>query len=116
MFNRAWRGLKSQGWMLAVRQAGEPGSRCAYLTADGRRCAWGWVDPEGTANITEGGVGSLHADGVGLAAQLSRDAVDWACALQNAHDRVDPCYGAFRDLKTSMEAFAEEHNLTIPED
>ena len=116
MFDRAWRGLKSQSWEKATTDRGYGGPSCAYLTEDGRRCAWGWIDPEATGALRGDDLtlplAHLRSQGIGLAASLSDEDFTFASELQNAHDDLR----ARGDLKTRLKAFATEHWLTIPED
>jgi hypothetical protein len=110
MFDRAWRGLKSQGWAKSQTIVGGIATACVYLTKDGRRCAWGWVDPEGTSAlpVDDLSVASLRDRGIGLAATLSLADVGFARRLQNAHD----AFGG--SVEDRMRLFATEHKLTIP--
>lgn len=113
MFDRAVRGLRSQGW----RPARVPDTNlCLYKTeVDGVlcRCAWGWVDPEATANPNvEGTLWDLNTDGVGLAAELNIDDLEWARRLQQAHDASQNS----SELQRSMHIFGTESHLTWPED
>ena len=115
MFDRAWRGLRSQGWekSVAARQV-DMGSTCVYLNDKGRRCAWGWVDPDATGALRGRDrampLSSLRSQGIGLAANLSDEDYLFASALQNAHDAIGG------DLEERMRLFAKTRNLTIPED
>lgn len=91
MFDKAWAGLRAQEWQLALGKSGG----CVYLSPEGKRCAWGHVDPEGTAQAgcyNGSGVGSLRRMGIGLAAHLSGPELKFAEELQNAHDgtNADP--------------------------
>lgn len=110
MFDRAWRGLKAQGW---VRAYDKETSRCEYLTSDGLRCAWGHVDPDGTAKPVAKGrsVFGLKEDDVGLAADLSWNLVDFGHRLQMAHDNA-PDDG----LEARLREFAAAQGLTIPKE
>lgn len=134
MFDRAWKGLKAQGWTPAYNHAH---SRCEYLTGSGKRCAWGHVDPEGTEALSLIGFASLGilyiTDRVEkdpeirrvapLTAALADDAGlrDFAADLQNAHDTVamnndsQPDDYVRAELQRAMHLFAEAHGLTIPE-
>lgn len=105
MFNRAWNGLKSQGWRKAVTDTGA----CVYLNEKNDRCAWGWVDLEGTKLSTLGSVSTLHDCGIGLAAKLHGSDLLFAQKLQNTHD----C--AF-NLCDAMRRLAEVYGLTIPDE
>lgn len=123
MFDRAYNGLASQGWMVATENGA-----CRYLTQDGKRCAWGWVDPEGTKDAPTFSVYGLKLHNMGIAAELSYDdgsytkdedgnVIDWgtrsslsfAEALQSCHDNSND-----DDLQERMRGFAEKHGLTIP--
>lgn len=109
MFDRAWRGLKAQGWRRAVNAAT---GKCAYLASDGCRCAWGHVDPEGTAPVTGSvSVIGLRDTGIGLAARLSEADAHFAHSLQAAHDDTSS-----ESLEQAMRAFAAKRKLTIPEE
>ena len=123
VFNKAYLGLKSQGWLPAVGN-----STCTYLDpVTGRRCAWGWVDPEGTVdmygNSRGGGVWSLWHGKCGIAARLGSryglDDLDFATELQGAHDRVGVHDWGKGDydvpLQASMRVFAEKYGLTLPD-
>ncbi len=108
MFNRAWNGLRSQGWRKAMRNE----ATCTFLTADGLRCAWGWVDPEGTVvngMSRLGGVMSLHLERHGIAGLLSLQDAEFASKMQCAHD--DAGNGA---LRAAMVQFAKDYGLEIP--
>lgn len=50
MFDRAWKGLEGQGWAKCMYA---DGTGCSYDGIDGKKCAWGWVDPEGTKSKPE---------------------------------------------------------------
>jgi hypothetical protein len=103
MFDRAYRGLASQGWRRAVSDRG-----CSYATDDGRRCAWGWVDMSLGASVT-GPVSLLRAKKIGLAADLDDGAFEFADDLQACHDSTDD-----QSLEREFAFFAVRHNLTIP--
>ncbi len=104
MFDRAWRGLASQGWKSCIDADGN----CLYFDpSTGFRCAWGWVDPEGTQNKFNVTVDELDD---GIAPTLSDDEMEFATSLQLIHDTVDD-----DDMEGSMRALALEYTLTIPE-
>lgn len=109
MFNRAWKGLKAQGWQQAIE-----GPTCVYLTPDGRRCAWGHVDPEGTAYGRGSPVSSLARNGIGLAAHLSPGDLSFAIQLQQTHDGAAP--GDSRSLERAMRDLARLFDLSIPDE
>lgn len=110
MFNRAWNGLKSQGWRQARRIHGA----CVYQTEDGRRCAWGWVD----TSLTDqgGGVYSLRSSRIGIAARLSSDDLEFASALQAAHDGSGSGGAVYNpsELEQRFREFAHFYKLEIP--
>ena len=119
-FDRAWKGLESQGWKTAEVETPPnlrmyPGqTHCLYLTPDGCRCAWGWVDPEATGALQGddafGSVFRLREQGVGIAARLKYDDAEWARSLQKVHDS-GPHF-----LKRRLRGFAREHGLAFPKD
>lgn len=112
MFEKAARGLAGQGW----RTASEPhhtGTTCRYLTEDGRRCAWGHVDPEHLGlDITEGTVRSLASRKIGIATSLSSADLDFAARMQRAHDFAAQHN---KDLRARFVQFATDNGLTWPE-
>lgn len=121
MFNRAVRGLASQGW----RQSGYKvypydGARhrvtkCAY-TANYNdsicHCAWGWVDPDIPFSHNYVALGVLHCEGIGVAGSLSLEDLEWASRLQACHDsQVCP-----ENMRASFQEFALQCGLTWPAD
>lgn len=107
MFNRAWNGLKAQNWEKAVDHNGN----CVYEAPDGKRCAWGHVDPEAR------GVGSVYGlryDYAGLAVRLSSEDLAFADKLQVAHDRAD--VDGNGTVERRMRNVALLYGLTIPEE
>lgn len=112
MFDKAFIGLHSQGFRQAIN-----GLTCSYLCPDGRRCAWGWVDPEGTVGADgrarPGGIWSLLNGGYGIAAKLDAGpggTLEFAEELQGVHDRSS----SPEDMQRSLVKFAEKHQLTVP--
>lgn len=111
MFDRAWRGLKAQGFERSVT----PGTYdCLYLGPGGKRCAWGHVDPEGTScKEAEGkSVEGLHTRGIGLAATLDAHELRFAQRLQEIHDVA---HGTM-DLEANLRTLAHKYSLTIPDE
>lgn len=105
MFDKAVRGLRAQGFQRSMQ-----GTRCCYHSSDGKKCAWGHVDPEGTPQLLDG-IHALYKDKVGVAGQLMRDQVDFAVDLQEAHDE-----GLSSVLmEENLRALATQYNLTFPE-
>lgn len=114
MFNRAVRGLHSQGWAISKSNIW-----CKYMhtTPQGQvlRCAWGWIDvdtrlPEG-ATLTE-----LRRRGLGLARDLVDSDLQWALELQETHDRCFDATDGGIFLRESLSDFAIRHGLAWPED
>jgi hypothetical protein len=106
MFDRAVRGLASQRWQLCMTRGGS----CVY-SHEGMHCAWGWVDPEGTAKAC-GVVRNLWATEVGLAATLDGDQLLFATDLQIAHDNSS----GGEDMRFRFSQLADKYSLTWPED
>jgi hypothetical protein len=90
MFDRAVRGLASQGWERCVFK-----NACVFTDDKGKRCAWGWVDTSLGSSIN-GNVRALWEHGIGIAAQLNDSDLEFALALQEAHDRSYDMDKAFR--------------------
>lgn len=105
MFNRAYLGLKSQGFNQCMIDG-----TCVYNGPNGQHCAWGWVDtvPDRHNGVS---VGTLAFRGIGLAARLSLDDLNWADKLQACHDQAFDA----RAVKVRLETFAAKCDLTIPE-
>jgi len=108
MFDRAWSGLKGQGFMRAVN-SGVFGGSCTYLALDGKRCAWGHVDTSLTDEL--GGVTGLHERGIGLAKFLDNGDLLFATALQVSHDSGNTP----KKMELSLRDVAERYGLTVPE-
>ncbi len=113
MFDRAVRGLASQRFARATNYA----EVCLYRKemSDGsiRHCAWGWVDPDGTADADAigGNVYDLARAGIGLTALLSEADLLFAWQLQRCHDLArspDRMQERFREL-------ALQWDLSVPE-
>lgn len=115
MFTRAFLGLRAQGWRPSVDEYGN----CRYNGTDGCRCAWGHVDPVGTADeeSAEGiNVWALAERKIGLAAKLSPSESAFAGKLQAAHDDVvDTGWGCRPDMEANLRALAADHGLEVPE-
>ena len=111
MFDRAWNGLKSQGWERCVR--GILGD-CVYRVTleDGtvRHCAWGWVDKDSWpyGNVAFGQLSTPTA----VAARNITNACSLARALQVAHD------GGFTEMEgmeVRMRQVAARFKLKVPD-
>lgn len=107
MFDRAWRGLKSQGFQKCMK-ANQ--ASCAYRTGE-TRCAWGWVDTDLTDENRS--VADLHNDGIGLAAKLQDIDLKFAQGLQVVHDNSSTI---FDSMERNLIGFADRYNLTVPND
>lgn len=107
MFDRAVRGLRAQGWR---RSFNPEVSRCSYKAPDGKRCAWGHVDP--SLDDVSGTVYDLRKLQIGLAAGLDDPALRFATLLQQCHDgAICPEY-----MEERFRQVAKEHALTWPEE
>lgn len=105
IFDKAVLGLRSQEFQCCERNG-----VCIYDDGQGRRCAWGHVD-ESLTHLSRGTVCELHAAGVGVAATLTTEQVDFGMALQIAHDRSqNPT-----EMEERLRALATQYNLTFPE-
>lgn len=108
MFDRAWNGLKSQGWRQCRDTIG-----CVYTNTepDGTvtHCAWGWVDPE-VPRTMHGSVATLRTVGCGIAAELDAEGLRFAERLQDAHD-LSPSPEA---MESQFRDIAAAHDLRIP--
>jgi hypothetical protein len=127
MFDRAVRGLASQGFERCRIGAGGVNYVYRKVREDGfvMHCAWGWVDTEGAGaaeSAFAGDVYWLRLRGIGLAAELSDDDVEvnngdlpldgFAIELQKAHDR-----GTSPNLMVSqLQRVSENFGLTWPAD
>ena len=113
IFDRAVRGLRSQGFKRAWQASESHPSEgyCKYLTSDGLRCAWGWVD-QSLGTEDHGDIWTLRWRGIGLAASLDGDLALFARRLQAVHDLAKD----HLEMETELRSFAKAQNLTWPED
>lgn len=102
-FDKAWLGLKSQGWGKAsiVERKGE---RCVYLTEDGKRCAFGWCLTEEQARTAAG-----SAYTVCFNQRIPYD--EFYTDLQRAHDQSS----GPENMQAKLRGVADRYNLTVPE-
>lgn len=113
MFNRAFVGLRSQGFTQSLEAGSD--TQCAYSSQalDGtvKHCAWGWVDPT-ISYIHEGkNVSRLVAAGIGLAAAVLPSDVNFVERLQCCHDnQLAPT-----EMEAALRRLAAEFGLAIPE-
>lgn len=106
MFTKAVVGLRSQGWL---RSMSANGNYCVYQSNDGRRCAWGHVDPCLTFEQT--GVMGLCDDRIGVAADMSVEDLTFAEKMQEAHDSsLSPSI-----MEMRFKNLAVKFALTFPE-
>lgn len=123
IFDKAWNGLKSQGFERA-----HDGVGCVYyMQRDDKvlRCAWGWVDPEATqAGGCGGSVFTLRDRGIGLAATPEFEVESTYVAtpgslmhlaeeLQIAHDGHEARVPEV--MQQNLRAVAARFGLTVPE-
>ena len=113
MFDKAVRGLAKQCWKRAARVTDIGNSICVYQDKDGNRCAWGWIDLSLTDD--EGGVATLKNRGIGIAATLNDDELEFASLLQLAHDETTNCDGG-QIMLDSFIAIGQNHGLIWPAD
>jgi hypothetical protein len=121
MFNKAFLGLKSQGFERAATEK----DGCMYAVRDDagkvvKRCAWGWVDPVATEHVSAGAIWTLRRLGVGLAAELDGfqdeylavpgSDFDFADQLQKEHDHAVWPAGVEQGLRN----LAARFGLTVP--
>lgn len=107
MFDKACIGLKTQDFQRCMDTKG-----CVYSDNEGHHCAWGWVDPEGTADC-DGDVQRLKSEGIGLAVTLSDEDVErgephssgFVTALQQAHDHGPTASQMIHNLRTLATRF-----------
>lgn len=104
MFNRAYIGLKSQGFKQCVREDGE----CLYSNGSGMHCAWGWINPDTTLEEGDGLADYGNIDKI--YAELDASGKDFARALQNLHDTNNNP----KVMERALYRFAGLYNLNIP--
>lgn len=105
MFDRAVKGLASQGWERSLGAGG----KCSYRGVDGRRCAVGWLlddeDVDGFAQVPYGGLPSHVRSKLGGDTHYC-----FVGHLQNAHD-----YGKTPiDMRCNLRNLAEWYGLALP--
>lgn len=106
IFDRAWRGLSSQGF-----QRCRVNDRCAYSDGNGRHCAWGWVDV-GLGVGSTLAIYEMRRKLQGVAALLDDEGLDFAEQLQEAHDSHE--YP--EDMERALRELAADNSLSIPGD
>lgn len=104
MFNRAFLGLKGQGFAQS-----KYGAFCVYQSPDGKRCAWGHVDPSLTKEHRTG-VRGLFEDQIGVAATIDVKDLIFVERLQDAHDRAT----SPNHMDDNLMMLANQYDLEIP--
>lgn len=112
-FNKAYLGLKSQGFKMSVLNSG----MCVYRTEGGLKCAVGWLIPDDkySPEMDDTSMGSgisrnlLVQEVLGIKGK--RAAIDFLFYLQGVHDS-----GADQDMQEGLKKFAKNYKLTIPEE
>lgn len=114
IFDRAWRGLKGQGFEQALSLTGA----CRYRSPTGGRCAVGHLVPDDVydPNMEGWSIGSgggekyvlpcLAACGVW---DGTRERQEFLVGLQMCHDKA-------ADMEEDLRRFARNRSLTIPAD
>lgn len=122
MFNKAVRGLRSQGFRKCVLLPEDPDPtdpnpniwmqdlQCLYDDGDGSHCAWGWIDKSLTKDEFSD-LSGLRSKSIGLACLLDTEDYLWARQLQSIHDFAASPEGMEEDLRD----FAKKHHLKFPE-
>ncbi len=114
MFNRAWNGLKSQGFTRCTQEPDSLDttvSQCLYTSKDGtKHCAWGWVDTSIKYEQSTGWVSNLKTRGIGLAADLTDEQMGFVSELQGCHDRCENP----QDMHDSLINLASRYELSVP--
>lgn len=108
IFNKAYRGLKAQGFVKSVGNKG-----CMYRGFNSLKCAIGHCisDSEYTLEL-EGRSANTHKIGAILGYVPYSDEAWFAIDLQGIHDNSrGPEY-----MKDGLHAFAKKHGLTVPQD
>jgi hypothetical protein len=106
IFDKAWTGLKAQGFMRSMR-----GKGCAYRGAEGRRCAIGHCIPDAAYRDEWEGRRYDAFAAIGLP-RMYQDEHEfyWGVRLQGCHDSGRTPAG----MEENLRDFARKHNLTIP--
>lgn len=105
-FNKAYKGLASQGFEKSVRGADD---MCAYRGRGKTRCAIGWLIPDELYKKSFEGCAADESK-VLEAAGFEEDDFLFANDLQDAHDRsITP-----NEIKEALQRFARNWELTVP--
>jgi hypothetical protein len=109
IFNAAYIGLHGQGWKKSTDGA-ESSPACMYRGKNGLKCAIGHcIADEDYVPHLEGRF--VRSEGVLCAAKIALGDQLFAGEMQRQHDLASSA----AEMKTRFEAFAKQHNLTIPQ-
>jgi hypothetical protein len=122
MFDRAWKGLKSQGFKRCMKP--ESGRACVYADGKGNHCAWGWVDPEGTVDKNgvpfNGGIAEIrHRSGTLAAEMFGDEDMNNPSALYAFAEQLQRCHDLSKnekDMESTPRVFAMLWCIRIPYD
>jgi hypothetical protein len=105
-FNKAWTGLKSQGFKRSVNSS----DTCYYRGTEGRRCAIGWLMPDENYRPEFEGTAATPAiiAACGIEPDVNNHA--WLTELQCAHDHGYTPEEMVRRLRD----FARRSELVVP--
>lgn len=108
IFNQVYLGLKRQGFKKSLNE-NETG--CMYRSYDGKRCAVGHLikDGEYSTKMEGRSVGGLDANW--LLPKRLKPFLVFLSELQRVHDESEK-----QNMRLRLVAFAEQNNLTIPEE
>jgi hypothetical protein len=105
-FNKAWAGLKSQGFERSVNS----NDTCYYRGTEGRRCAIGWLMPDENYRPEFEG-NAATADIISACGINPTDSnMGWLCNLQSMHDG----YHTPEEMVVALRRFAEQSGLVVP--
>lgn len=118
IFNKAYLGLKSQGFEKSGYKKGE-GFFCVYRSTDGKKCAIGHCIPDSEYDpcFENSSISVLDEIleylGVTLGDPHRKNPdISFLEELQLAHDKSDDA----DEMKSWLEGFAKKYDLTIPLD
>lgn len=112
IFNQVYLGLKSQGFETSLSD----NYVCAYKGTDGRKCAAGWLIPEGSYNPIIEGKDLFEVAKLDVFPNLfpmlgTPDKVEFVFDLQRVHDFST----SGSNMKARLVDFASNQYLTVPE-
>lgn len=107
MFDKAVRGLASQGWKRCRNPIVD---QCVYSNDQGMHCAWGWVDESLKGEL--GGIMELRNEEIGLASSMDDDLAYFAVSMQKGHDNGFRPYS----MLLRFRSICDENHLIWPSD